>query len=183
MYYRSKPRRERTREDCLVHLKGNFSKKCADEMIEIARNLNLPLTRAIAIAVDNELETAKPFDFPIPNVDDIPYVEDEYYQEGGEIEKYIIKNWSNGIGIEMLLLCRKDFNIPDKTHVVLAVRELMKKHRLSEIEVTNRWTGRKDKVLQVDPRIRNYVKTQRKYKDIEVTKPIGGPLHEIDEKD
>lgn len=98
------------------------------------------MSRLIAIAVDNELDTAAPFNYEceLPKAPFVPYA---YSTEASKMAHYIGAYFPTGATLESIMLCRRQFGIIDRLTVMLAFRELMENQILEEFEKENRITG------------------------------------------
>jgi hypothetical protein len=90
----------------------------------------IPVSRLIAIAVDNELDTVKPFQYPC-DTPDVPYQEYLYAKEAKAIIDFLMK-FPHGTSIDTLMLCRRDIGIADRDTLMLALRELSAKKMIEE---------------------------------------------------
>lgn len=79
--------------------------------------------KLICIALDNEREQPKPFDYPLDPPSTV-YVEHAYRDEAVRIYQFLQK-WKYGLGIEVLLFFRAQIGIPNRDHFLLALREAM----------------------------------------------------------
>jgi hypothetical protein len=85
--------------------------------------LQLPASRLMCIALDNELDTPNPFYYP-SEFPDKPFVQYAYAEEAGRIVDYL-KKFPSGTGRDTLLLARRDMGIANRSTLLLALRELM----------------------------------------------------------
>lgn len=99
-------------------------KSTARLLKEHSRRLGLPLSRLICIAIDNELDCERPFNYPSPDVDGEAYVEYMYAHEAGRLMEFLA-TIPTGTGEDMLLIARRDFGLEDRRLVMLAIRELI----------------------------------------------------------
>lgn len=84
---------------------------------------NLPISRLIAIALDNEMTHGQPaLDYPLDKPTS-PYIEQAYADEAGKILKFIEAS-STPLSLDMLMLCRRDIGIMQKDVFMLGIREL-----------------------------------------------------------
>lgn len=126
MAYKKNPVRDEKR---LIQITGYIGKKQMEKLMYYSKSLQLPLTRLIGMAVDNELyEKEDPFnwDFTIPEDD---YVEYAFADEAGKILNFL-KSLPNGLSKDQLLILRHDMDIPDKTAFMLAFRECLEKNMI-----------------------------------------------------
>lgn len=105
--------------------------KAMAEIIRIkAEEVNLPMSRLICFAIDNELDSAVPFNYLVqwPMNE---YIEDAYAEEAQKIYQFMMK-FPSGLGRDMLMLCRRDIGIPNKNDLMLGLRELIEKDLVEE---------------------------------------------------
>lgn len=95
-----------------------------------SRLLGLPMSRLIAIAIDNELDQECPFayDTSLPESDE----EYNYVSEITTILDYICR-YPKGIGRDHLCLARHDFGIESRSTVLGVVKQLLEKGMVEEI--------------------------------------------------
>lgn len=87
--------------------------------------LKLPISRLIAIAIDNELDSTVPFSYPCP-MPQSPYVEGAFDDEAMKIFRFL-QRFPSGTGIDTLTLCRRDMEIKSRTSVLAGLRELLER--------------------------------------------------------
>src|SRR5690606_20669044 len=97
--------------------------------------IGLPVPRLLEIAIDNELECTPPFNYQIPWPTE-PYKEFEHAVNAKKITDFLVR-FRDGLGLEMLLLLRRDIGIPDKKDFMLAFRECVEQKRVKEIRPAN----------------------------------------------
>jgi len=161
------------REDAMEHPSCNIGKRTFQTLEDFKVSHRIPVARQIAIALDNELDSQKPFNYPAPDISQIPFVEGEYFSESVKIYQYIADHWKHGIGIDLLLLCRLDFNIPDKTQVMLGLRELIHNEQVVEAISKKPWDPPNYAFIKLTDDAKLREKKNNKYKNI--TKE-SGPL-------
>lgn len=90
----------------------------------------LPVSRLIAIAIDNELDQEIPFSYPV----DLPdtYTEYLYAKECAALLTALQKAPA-GVGRDMLVLARRDLGIADRDVLLTCLRELYDKGLAEEI--------------------------------------------------
>lgn len=98
----------------------------------------LPISRIIAIAIDNELAREKPFelDTKMPTDD---FVEHAYIDQAGALLDFM--KGREGFSIDQLLILRNDIGIPDKSVLLLALRECLAKEFVEEFKPTRHRFG------------------------------------------
>lgn len=123
-FYRkwSKPKTYET-DDVFKSLNAFLPKKTVQMLEEISEDKRIPLSRLIAIAVDNELDSIPPFNYPTEKPAS-EYVEFAYADEASKLLEFIEK-CPQGVGLDTLLLVRRDLGIENREIVMLAYRELL----------------------------------------------------------
>lgn len=100
--------------------------------------MNLPLSRLMIYALDNELDSPVPFNYlcswPLNE-----YIENAYADEATKIYNFLLK-FPSGIGRDMLMTCRRDVGITNKNDLMLGLRELMKKDMVIEASPSKKTT-------------------------------------------
>lgn len=99
---------------------------------EKSKELKIPKARLICYSIFNELELEKPFYFNIdlPDVADVPYVEDKYLKESLKLYDHIVKS-PVAPSLDVLVLCKDDLGMSRET-ILLAYRELLFKGIVEE---------------------------------------------------
>ncbi len=110
----------------LKKVSGYITDKHYQEMLRLSQEKKLPMSRLVAVAIDNEFQTDKPFEWPMYPVIEGEYVEFAYAHEAGLILNFL-KTQMNGMGIDLLLLLREDIGITDKEVFLAAFRECLEK--------------------------------------------------------
>lgn len=100
---------------------------------EISQRRKLPISRLIAIAVDNELDSPNPFFYPF-EMPQNAFIENAYIEEAQKIVR-LLEHFEQGIGPEALLLLRRETGIPSKEAFMLAFRELLEAKIIVECPV------------------------------------------------
>lgn len=98
----------------------------------ISQKRQIPVSRLISFAIDNELGEEDAFDIgaEIPTYD---YEEFEYAKEAGMIMTYI-RRLKKPNGLDILLVLRHDIGIPDKHIFLSAFRECLDKNLIEEVD-------------------------------------------------
>jgi hypothetical protein len=115
-----------------------------DKLLEISKRRNIPISRLICIAIDNEMMREKPFDFNT----DFPteeYAEYTFVEEASIIIRFLQK-MRGGMSIENLLLLRHDIGISDRHTFLAAIKEAMAKDFIEEFTQTKKNYNGKIKV-------------------------------------
>lgn len=102
---------------------------------EASEDLETPMSRLMAIALDNELDADVPFNYPCP-MPDAPYVEYAYANEAGKIMRFL-EHFPTGTSVDTLMLCRRDIGIESRAVFMLAYRELLEKNMIEDFKPTN----------------------------------------------
>ena len=111
--------------DMFDQLKVYIPVKTMDILKQASYDLEVPLSRLVAMALDNELDSTEPFNYPceLPTTD---YVEYAYASEAGKLLA-MMQLLPQGIALDSIMLARRDIGVPDRKVVMLAVRELLEK--------------------------------------------------------
>jgi hypothetical protein len=94
-----------------------------------AHATGMPVNRFALYCVDNELSRSELIEYSCEMPTNV-FVESAYQNEAGKIYRYLEK--FGDMGIDELLLWRRDIGIPDKETVLLAIRELLTKTTIIE---------------------------------------------------
>lgn len=175
------PKTPKEKNDALEHPSCNISKSSFKKIKAIAAQSKIPIARLIAIAIDNEFDTANPFSYEIPSLDNIPYIEDAAFSESAKIHNYLMNNWAAGIGYDQILIVREDIGISDKTRLLLGVRELLKKEMLIEKNYKETPWSKAGKILCIPEESRYIAEEQKKYKKIETIKAMQNERNPLDD--
>lgn len=102
-----------------------------DKLMEAISLHDTNISRAFAIAIDNELSCEQPFDLDT----DVPteYVKYKYASEANDILDFL-RQFQKGLSIHMLMLCRYDIGIPDRETFMYAFQELAKTNNIEAFE-------------------------------------------------
>lgn len=155
----------------MMHPSVNISKKIFEKLKNISEEMSLPMSRLIAIAIDNEFESSQPFTYKI-DTDLEEYDEDKYIVEAKKVFNYLKKNFKNGIGYDMLLLCRLDFDISDKKKVLLGCRVLLNKELAEEKVSKSPWNPKGYKMIKIADEIVEGIEAESKRVIIESKGPL-----------
>lgn len=92
---------------------------------------NLPIGWLICYALDNELDSPVPFNYPclFPSNEYIPQA---YLHEAQKIVDLLLKS-PKGMGRESLMLCRRNIGVVDRNTFMLALRELFENDIVIEV--------------------------------------------------
>lgn len=132
--YKRPGKRSQQEEPFLVAAKTYLSPMTLARVKDQCLNHGLSLSRLIAIAIDNELDTKVPFTYETDFIPEL-YQEYMYVQEASTLLDFICK-FPSGLGRDLILLCRRDLAM-DKDTILRALRELMEKGMVEEIIPTN----------------------------------------------
>lgn len=110
--------------DLFVNCSIYLSRRTHNIIKQASAETGHPFARLIAMAVDNELDTANPFNYPC----DLPekYTEFEYAAEAAKVSDFLAK-CPKGAALEVLLLARRDIGLLKRSDVLGGVRELLEK--------------------------------------------------------
>jgi hypothetical protein len=102
-------------------------------LCKLSESTMLPLSRLISYAVDNERDSRTPFYYPAAEPQTI-YVPHAYTDEAQNIFAFI-QRFPSGISRDNLLIFRRQFGVPNKSVVLLALRELLEMKLVFETAV------------------------------------------------
>jgi hypothetical protein len=114
-----------------VEVKAWIPKKTADMIAEVSRTKQIPKSRVAAFMIDNAMSVlSEPFDMNIP-VKPTTNVENEYAHEAKLIYEFL-KKATQGLGLDCLLMFRRDIGITSKERLVGGYYELLNAHMIEE---------------------------------------------------
>jgi hypothetical protein len=113
-------------------IKVFFPKGTEDILREKSKASGLPMSRLIAIAVDNELDTPVPFNYQCELPSSV-FVEFAYAEEAQKIARFLLR-FPSGTGRDTLMLCRRDIGVPDRATFMYAYRELLQADMIEEFK-------------------------------------------------
>lgn len=129
-YTRYTPRRKDPENDPFDQLMVYVPKSLAHILKAKSDELELPISRLICYALDNELDVETPFNYPCP-LPSSPYAPFAYAEEANKILTYLGK-FPSGTGRDTLMLCRRDIGVFSKAVFMLAYRELLETNAIEE---------------------------------------------------
>ena len=104
-----------------------FSLSLPADMLDILRekaaDRRLPISRLIWYALDNEMDSQEPFNYDCPKPETV-FVQYSYTEEAKRIFEFL-KRYPEGLNVDMIMLMRRRIGIPNKTILMLAIRELL----------------------------------------------------------
>lgn len=107
--------------------------KVYDFLNELKNGENgLPLSRYIQIAIDNEMDQEKPFNYPM-KFDDETHFEDKYAHEANMIFDFVRKYSYKGISLMMLMLLRRSVGIESRERIYRGYIELLNSGLVEEV--------------------------------------------------
>lgn len=126
-----KTRKFRYEQNPYYAVKAYLPKSIQEELQKRSDALGLPMSRLIAIALDNELDSPVPFTYvcALPASVFIPMA---YVEEASKIATFLMK-FPTGVGRDQLVLFRRDMGIPNKETFMLAYRELLENGVIEEV--------------------------------------------------
>jgi hypothetical protein len=149
------------RNDAFTAVRAYLPNKTEKMLRHHAQHLGIPMSRLVAIALDNELDTKNPFNYPCNNPKTV-YKEYNYAGEAGRILDFL-RHFPKGTTRVTLMLCRRDMDIPDRTLFLEALRELLHTDMVEEFTYTGRGSMYDKENLRI--RVRNLdTNKMRKYK-------------------
>jgi hypothetical protein len=107
---------------------------------EILQNLSIEkrinISRLVAIAVDNELDCAVPFNYDL-TLPTTKFIEFTFIEESAKLLSFFQK-LPAGIGLDSVMLARRDIGIPDRAKLLGAVRELLENGLIEKFRYNGR---------------------------------------------
>ena len=137
--YGPRGRKPRDTHDAFELFKSFLPKGTVALLRKFSTEKKLPMSRLVAIAVDNEIsESVSPFNYACP-MPTSPFIEYAYADEAARVFRFL-QGFPAGTTIDTIVLCRRDIGVESKDEVMLAIRELIEKN-LIERFVPLRKTG------------------------------------------
>lgn len=99
---------------------------------DLAKHSGLPMSRIINFAIDNELDSPSPFNYPV-TLPISQYIDGAYIDEARKIINFLRKVGKKGIPRDQLVLCRRDMGILNRETFMLGYRELLEQKFIEEI--------------------------------------------------
>lgn len=138
MNYRMRPpkvnrRRARIKElNPWTEIKVYVTKETLEILKDHSAKRQLPVSRLVGYAIDNELDCNPPFNYPC----DLPTGEYQEYLHVAEARKILgfLEKLENGTSIDQLVMARRDYGVNDKETVLAAIRELFEKDFIEEFQ-------------------------------------------------
>ena len=116
----------------------SLSTELKRELEQMAIKKQVPISRLVSFALENEFAARNPFNYPV-ELEEAPDVDDIFYlKEGRQILNFLMKI-PKGIGLVSLVLVRRDIGLPDKEILLKALAELIKKG-LAELYTSTRFS-------------------------------------------
>lgn len=117
-------------------------KTLMDTVEKISAERRIPVGRLLQYAIDNELDTAKPFNYII----DLPIIEIgelEVYDNQNifKIFHFMKKNFPFGVGLDTLLLMRREIGIESRSELLTAFAGLLHVRRVKKTKCKNKFYG------------------------------------------
>lgn len=114
--------RRKQKNDIFERTIAYIPKSVIEILRETSEETNIPMSRLICIAIDNELDTMKPFNYPT-------VVPDEYQEFMYAKEARLLLNFLHrcpkGLGLDSIVLARRDVGVDSREDLLAAVKELL----------------------------------------------------------
>lgn len=161
-------------------VQGSLSQKQMEILRAMAKMHDLPMSRLIAIAIDNELQKDKPFKINL-TIPDIEIIENSYAHEAQLIIKFI-KSSKLGLSIDMLYTLRHDIGIDNAEILLLALKECLNHKLLEAVKAPESVTYKLGTIVyrvktdtpqarkKIRTEIEDYEKIQKLMKKLKITK-------------
>lgn len=88
-----------------------------------SEEIGVPMSRLVAICVDNERSAPSPFNYPC-DLPTSPFIERAYADEASKLISFLSK-FEYGTSLDTLMICRRDVGIESREVLMLAFRELI----------------------------------------------------------
>jgi hypothetical protein len=105
-----------------IQVKCYIPKKTYEKLREHSEALHQPMSKLLAIALDNELDAPAPFNYPCVMPNSV-FIENAYLEEAQKIVRYL-EDFPKGVARDTLVLARRDIGIESRDTFMLAFREL-----------------------------------------------------------
>lgn len=157
--------------DAFTPIKAYIPNEIAQLLQDVSLQRNIPVSRLIAIAIDNELDTPYPFNFPCEAPKD-KYHEYMYLKEANKIAEFVAQ-FPQGIGIDTIMLCRRALQIPDRDTVMCAIRELIQKEMAEEFKPIGKVMNKSYNRIRIVDDVREQIKKNHSFKRVEGDSMLG----------
>lgn len=131
-YKQDDPNKHHSTDDSQV-IKSYIPPMLHARLRDQSRLQGLPMSRLVAIALDNELDQEKPFYY---NTELPEHAEDYAYATEAERMLTYICRYPHGIGRDHLCLARYEFGVKDRSVVLAALAGLLATDMVEEVEPT-----------------------------------------------
>lgn len=101
------------------------SKNTKEKLLYFTMEKKSSISRLIAIALEKELLSSRPFDYDL-TLPDEEIEEFAYADQAGKI-LHFLKGQHFGMGLDTLCLCRFDIGVPDKREFLLAFKDILQR--------------------------------------------------------
>ena len=166
--FNKKARKKDKSIDAFVSTNVYLPKATANILKDLAATRKLPVSRLVAIAVDNELDVEPSFNYPV-KLPDTNYREYAYAKEAGALMDWLSR-FPHGVSLDTIMLCRRDI-LGEEEHntarpvVLEALRELVEKE-IAEFFAPAKMSRNKA-YERVRIRDENLSKSRKKFKRLE----------------
>lgn len=106
--------------------------KATAEILRAKRlGTSIPVSRLVAIALDNELDSTIPFNYPCELPERV--TEYLYAAEAGRLLAFLTRA-PTGVARDTIMLCRRDIGVMDRDALMGAMKELLDKNLIEEFD-------------------------------------------------
>ena len=131
-HWEKKRKSQLPKEKMIYEVKGYVCKSTFDYLNNLTKvDGGLPISRYVQIAIDNEMDQEKPFNYPLTWPEGV-YLEDQYAHEATLIFTFLRKYSMKGISLMMLLLLRREVGIESREKVYRGYVELLNSGMVEE---------------------------------------------------
>lgn len=151
-------------------VQGWLSLNHSSALDKFSKMYGLPISRLLAIAIENEMNKDAPFKISLQLPDTGEYVENSFADEAGKIVKFM-KTLRSGISLDFLYILRHDFKIPDSSAFLGGFKECLDHDLIESYGAPATSKAVKDSILYrlksntpiVNKKIRREVKDHTQY--------------------
>jgi len=160
-------------ENKMTKIQAFVGKTQFEKLRYYAQTLNLPLSRLVSYAIENEIDKLKPFDLVVKLPKSIEYKPDTYAKEASKIVNFL-RGQEYGMTLDLLLVLKTDIGLKSYDDVINGLLEcihhkiLEKKtyrHKQGEHYRLKKDSEREDAVKKKTDRYELFQKLKREFQD------------------
>lgn len=163
-FWTKRKSQEQLDNDPFICLKVYIPRSTFKMLDELRFERQVPVSRLIAYAIDNEFDSKIPFNYPcaLPAHDFIEY---EYADEAARMATFM-ERFPAGVSKDSLMLLRRDMKIEQRSRVMGAYRELLTVGMIEEFRGRNMSYGPMHRIARLVGLTKKAL-TKKRYKRIE----------------